>query len=123
MTKRRKVASLLLLAWLLLAAGPVVFAATGKCCPVCTQNMCPMKKAPHAGSMTCHDTMTRTSCHLQAGACSGELDGLVFSFLAIIPAVAIFAPYAVTKLTPFERKTSIQLTAHKLIPPPKVLFA
>jgi hypothetical protein len=82
-----------------------------------------MKKAPRTGTKACHDTLTQSNCHLQAGACNRDLDGLVFSFFAVLPASTVFAPHTATQLTLFHLKTAMRLAIRRLTPPPKVCFA
>jgi hypothetical protein len=120
MTKRRKVAVFVMLIWAFLAAGPLVFAATGKCC---MQNMCPMKKTTHGSSFSCHDRMTARGCHLRAGICNHELDGLVFSFLATMPGQEWHQNHPATRFAEARFKSAFFVAIQKLSPPPRFSLA
>jgi hypothetical protein len=123
MTKRRGIAILLLVTWVLLAGGPVAFAATGQCCPVCTKNMCPMKKPAQTSAMPCHDAASKSTCHMQAGTCSRDLDGLVFQFLAILPAAVFIAARVTSQIPGLSAKFKATFRIQNLAPPPKFTFA
>jgi len=120
MTKRRGIALFLLLAWVLLATGPLAYAATGKCC---VQNMCPMKKSAHASTMTCHDRMTQQSRQVRPVTCGSELDGLVFSFLATLPGNVPLSFSVASGHSHFDNNFVVLYMVRKLIPPPKLSFA
>jgi len=119
---KRGIALFLMLIWLLLSAGPVAYAATGKCCPVCTDHLCPMKKQPKK-TMSCHENMAEQSCQLRAGACSRQLDGLVFTFLAIIPALLWFSKEHFARLISQAIRILTPIGNQNDTPPPEPCLA
>ena len=121
-SRNRWIALFLMLTWILLSAGPIAYAATGKCCPACNDHMCPMKKQPKK-TMSCHESMPQESCKLQAGACNRELDGLVFSFLGIIPAFIWLPKDQIAKFATRTIRALIPEELHTDTPPPKPRFA
>jgi hypothetical protein len=84
--------------------------------------MCPMKKQPKK-TMSCHENMTQESCQLRAGACSRELDGLVFSYLAIIPSSISLSKDQITSFATRAIRALIPEELHTDTPPPKTCFA
>jgi hypothetical protein len=81
-----------------------------------------MKKQPKK-TMSCHESMPQESCKLQAGACSRELDGLVFSFLAIIPAFVWLSKNQILSFFSQMIRALIPEELHTDTPPPKPCFA
>jgi len=67
--------------------------------------------------------MAQKNCRLQTGVCSRELDGLVFTFLAILPGSFLLSPEVFTRIVNLDFRAALIAASRKDTPPPRFRFA